>query len=92
MQSLPFDGASAAAHARTANLSGWLWLSEIRRWHTDGRSPLRAVVEMRVVRIDNGTVAWQRQFAQTLPFTGAARLDEISADAVKEILRETFGS
>ncbi|MGZ8443196.1 MAG: metal ABC transporter permease [Candidatus Binatia bacterium] len=92
MQSLPFDGASAAAHARTANLSGWLWLSEIRRWHTDGRSPLRAVVEMRVVRIDNGTVAWQRQFAQTLPFPGAARLDEISADAVKEILRETFGS
>jgi ABC-type Mn2+/Zn2+ transport system permease subunit len=92
LQSLPFDGASAAANARTANLSGWLWLSEIRRWHTDGRSPLRAVVEMRVVRIDNGTVTWQRQFAQTLPFAGAARLDEISADAVKAILRETFGS
>lgn len=92
LQSLPFDGASAAANARTANLSGWLWLSEISRWHTDGRSPLRAVVEMRLVRIDNGTVSWQRQFVQTLPLAGAARLDEISADAVKEILRATFGS
>jgi len=92
LQSLPFDGVSAAADARTANLSGWLWLSEIRRWYTDGHSPLRAVVDMRLVRIDNGQVPWQRQVAKTVPITGAARLDEISNDAVKEILREVFGS
>ena len=91
LQSFPFDGVSAAANARAANLSGWLWLSEIRRWHSDGRSPLRTVVEMRLVRIDNGAVEWQRQFARTIPLTGAARLDEVSADAVKEILREAFG-
>jgi len=92
MQSLPFDGGSAAANARTANLSGWLWLSEIRRWHTDGRSPLRTVVEMRLVRIENGAVPWQRQIVKTVPLVGAMRLDETSADAVKEILREVFGS
>ena len=92
LQSLPFDGVSAAANARTANLSGWLWLSEIRRWQTDGRSPLRTVVEMRLVRIDNGAVPWQRQIAKTVPLVGAARLDEISADAVRAILREVFGS
>ena len=92
LQSLPFDGVSAAANARTANLSGWLWLSEIRRWQTDGRSPLRTVVEMRLVRIDNGAVPWQRQIAKTVPLVGAVRLDEISADAVRAILRDVFGS
>jgi ABC-type Mn2+/Zn2+ transport system permease subunit len=92
LQSLPFDAVSAAANARTANLSGWLWLWEIRRWHTDGRSPLRTVVEMQLVRIDTGAVSWQRQVVKTVPLTGAARLDEVSADAVREILRQVFSS
>lgn len=92
LQSLPFDGVSAAAVARTANLTGWLWLSEIRRWYTDGRSPLRALVEMRLVRIDDGAVAWQRQIVKTVPFAGAPRLDEISADLVRDIMREVFGA
>jgi ABC-type Mn2+/Zn2+ transport system permease subunit len=91
LQSFPFDGVSAAANARTAKLAGWLWLSEIRRWQTDGGSPLRAVVEMKLVRIDDGAVPWQRQIAKTVPLVGAARLDEISADAVKAILRDVFG-
>ena len=68
-----------------------MWLSEIRRWQTDGGSPLRAVVEMKLVRIDNGAVPWQRQIAKTVPLVGAARLDEISADAVKAILRDVLG-
>ena len=92
LQFLPFDDVGAAANARNANLTGWLWLSEIRRWHTDGRSPLRASVEMKLVRIDDGAVNWQRQFLKTVPVVGAARLDELSADAVKEVLREAFGS
>ena len=92
LQSFPFDGVSAAATARTANLSGWLWLSEIRRWHTDGHSPLRTTVEMRLVRIDNGAMSWQRQVVKTVPLVGAARLDDISADAARAIVREIFGS
>ncbi len=92
LQSLPFDAVSAAANARMANLTGWLWLAEIRRWHSDGRSPLRAVVEMKLLRIDNGAVHWQQQFVKTVALTGAARPDEISADAVKAIMREIFGA
>jgi zinc transport system permease protein len=92
LQSFPLDGVSAAANARTANLVGWLWLSEIRRWQTDGGSPLRTVVELKLVRIDNGAVPWQRQITKTVPLVGAVRLDELSADAVRAILREVFGS
>jgi hypothetical protein len=90
LQSLPFDAGSAANHARAAGFSGWLLLTEIRRWHTDGRSPLRSWIEMRLVEIDSGVVNWQRQVQKTTPFAGAARLDEVSADAVKEILRDVF--
>jgi hypothetical protein len=91
-QSFPFDGVSAAANARTANLSGWLLLSEIRRWQTDGRAPLRAVVDFRVVRIDDGAAIWERQVQKTVPVVASGRLDEASSDAIKEILREVFGS
>ena len=47
---------------------------------------------MQLVRIENGAVSWQRQIVKTVPLSGAARLDEISADAVREILREVFGT
>ncbi len=90
LQSFPFEAASAATNARAANLSGWLLLSDIRRWNTDGRAPLRTWVDMRLVRIDNGTINWEKQFQRIVPLVGAARLDEASADAVKEILRDLF--
>jgi ABC-type Mn2+/Zn2+ transport system permease subunit len=90
LQSFPFEAASAANNARAANLSGWLLLSDIRRWNTDGRAPLRTWVDVRLVRIDNGTINWERQFQKIVPLVGSARLDEASADAVKEILREMF--
>lgn len=90
LQSLPFEAGSAANHARAAGFSGWLLLTEIRRWHTDGRSPLRSWVEMRLVQIESGVVNWQREIQKTTPFAGAARLDEVSADAIKEILRDVF--
>jgi len=92
LQSFPFEAGSAATNARAANLSGWLLLSDIRRWNTDGRAPLSTRVEMRLVRIDNGAISWDKQFQKVVPIVGAARLDEASADAVKEILREMFGS
>jgi zinc transport system permease protein len=92
LQSLPFDGVDAATNARAANLSGWLWLSQIHRWQSDGRSPLRVVVEMRLVRIDTGAVNWHRQIVKTIPLVGAARFDEVSADAVKAIMRDLFGA
>lgn len=90
LQSFPFEAASAATNARAASLSGWLLLSDVRRWNTDGRAPLRTWVDVRLVRIDNGTIDWQRQFQKVVPMVGAARLDEASADAVREIVREMF--
>jgi hypothetical protein len=90
LRSLPADAQDAAAAAREGQLSGWLLLSDIRRWHTDGRSPLRAWVVMRLVRIDSGEVRWESEVQKISPLVGSGRLDEASNDAVKAILREVF--
>jgi ABC-type Mn2+/Zn2+ transport system permease subunit len=92
LRSVPADAQSAAAAAREGQLSGWLLISDIRRWHTDGRSPLRAWVEMRLVQIDSGAIRWQSQVQKIIPLAGSGRLDEASNDAVKAILRELFRS
>lgn len=91
LQSLPFHGPSAAANARGTGLEGWLLLCEIRRWQADGRSSLRTLVEFKLVRIDNGAAAWERQVSKTIPIAGSGRLDEVTTDAVRGILREVFG-
>ena len=85
----PFDAAYAATGARQANISGYLLLSDIRRWDSDPHGPLRSWVEFRLVRIDDGTVAWGRRIQKVTSSTGA-RLDQLSFDAVKEIVREVF--
>ena len=92
LRALGADAAEAAAMARMAELSGWLLLCDIRRWHTDGRSPLRTSVDMRLVRIGSGAVEWHGQVQKIVPLVGAGRLDEASSDAVKVILRELFAS
>jgi hypothetical protein len=86
----PFDAANAATGARQANISGYLLLSDIRRWDSDPHGPLRSWVEFRL-RIDDGTVAWERRIQKVTSSTGA-RLDQLSFDAVKEIVREVFGT
>lgn len=92
LRAFPFDAAGAASNARSAGLSGRLLLAEIRRWNADARGLLRASVAFRVLRIDSGAVEWETEVRKIIPLVGAGRLDESSADAVKEILRDVFGS
>ena len=92
LQSFPFNADGAATNARTAGLSGRLLIAEIRRWNADAHGLLRGTVAFRVVRIDNGAIEWASEVQKIIPLVGAARLDEASSDAVREILREIFGS
>jgi hypothetical protein len=87
----PFDAAGAAGAARKANLSGFLLLTDIRRWDSDPHAPLRSRVEFRLVRIDDGTIAWQHRVQKITSSTGGP-IDQLSAEAVKEIVRQSFDS
>jgi ABC-type Mn2+/Zn2+ transport system permease subunit len=89
--SFPFSAENAAQGARAAKLSGYLLLSQIRRWDGDSHGLLRTWVEFKLVRINDGAAILERRVQKVVPSTGA-RLDQASADAAKEIARELFGS
>jgi ABC-type Mn2+/Zn2+ transport system permease subunit len=83
---------SAAQTAREAKLSGLLLLADIRRWDADGRQLLATSVDFKLLRIGDGGVIWERNVRRVIATAGAGHLGQASADAVKEIVRELFGS
>lgn len=91
MGSFPPHPASAAQTAREGKLSGLLLVTDIQRWNTDGRQLLSTRVDFKLLRISDGGVAWEHTAQRVISTTGA-NLSQASADAVKEIMREVFGS
>jgi ABC-type Mn2+/Zn2+ transport system permease subunit len=87
----PFSADGAAQAARTAKLSGYVLLAEIRRWDGETHGLLRTSVEFKLVTIEASATIWERR-AQKIISSVGARLDQASADAAKEIARELFGS
>lgn len=84
--------ASAAQTAREGKLSGLLLITNIQRWHADGRQLVSTRVEFKLLRISDGAVLWEKTVQRVIPTTGAGHLGEASSDAVKAIVREIFGS
>lgn len=83
---------SSAAHtAREGKLSGLLLIADIQRWNADGRQLLSTRVDFKLVRIHDGSVVWEKTAQRVISTTGA-NLSQASADAIKEIMREIFGS
>jgi hypothetical protein len=83
---------SAAQTAREGGLSGLLLLSDIQRWNADGRQLLATRVDFKLLRISDGQILWEKNVRRVISTTGAGHLGQASADAVKEIMRELFGS
>jgi ABC-type Mn2+/Zn2+ transport system permease subunit len=83
---------SAAQTAREAGLSGLLLLSDIQRWNADGRQLLVTRVDFKLLRISDGRILWEKIVSRVISTTGAGHLGQASSDAVREIMRELFGS
>jgi ABC-type Mn2+/Zn2+ transport system permease subunit len=83
------DPASAAQTARAAKMSGQLLVSDIQRWNADGGQLLRTRVDFKLLRITDGTVLWKKTVQRVISMSGAT-LNQASADAVGEIMREVF--
>ena len=83
---------NAAQTAREGKLAGLLLLSDIQRWNADGRQLLSTRVDFKLLRISDGEVVWERNVRRAIFTAGAGHLGQASADAVKEIMRELFGS
>ena len=90
LTALPLGSDAAARIARDANLEGVLLLSEIRRW--DGEAPglTRVSVELKVVRIADGAVAWERRVQKVVAAGRSGNPAEVHQDAIREIAKELF--
>jgi ABC-type Mn2+/Zn2+ transport system permease subunit len=92
LQSFSPQPRSAAQIARAANLTGVIWLTDIQRWDAGGGQLLNARVDFKLLRISDGTVVWERNVRRVVSTTGAGHVGQASGDAIREIMRDIFGS
>ncbi|HEY6363342.1 MAG TPA: metal ABC transporter permease [Candidatus Binatia bacterium] len=83
--------AGATQTAREGESSGFLLVTDVQRWNVEGRQLLSTRVAFKLLRIGGGSVVWEHTVQRVISTTGAD-LSQASADAVKEIIREVFGS
>jgi len=81
---------SAVRLAREGRLSGALFVSEIWRWEGETQKFVRALVDFKLIQVDDGTVLWERRVQRAIPTPSATNLGQASADAVRTIVRELF--
>jgi ABC-type Mn2+/Zn2+ transport system permease subunit len=81
---------SALRLAREGRLSGALFVSEIWRWEGETQKFVRALVDFKLIQVDDGTVLWERRVQRAIPTPSATNLGQASADAVRTIVRELF--
>jgi hypothetical protein len=86
----PADRAGATQMAREGKLSGLVFVSEIWRWEGESQKFVRALVDFKLVRIDDGAIVWERRVQRAIPTPSATNLDQAFTDAVNEIMRELF--
>jgi len=84
------DRDNALRVARDGKLSGALFVSEIFRWEGETQKFVRALVDFKLIRIDDGAVLWARRIQRAVPTPSATNLGQASTDAVKEIVSDLF--
>jgi ABC-type Mn2+/Zn2+ transport system permease subunit len=84
------DSGVAVRLARDGKLSGAVFVSEIWRWEGETQKYVRALVDFKLIRIDDGAVLWQRRVQGAIPTPSATNLGQASTDAVQAILRYLF--
>jgi len=84
------DATGAARVAREGKLSGVVFVSEIWRWEGETQKFVRALVDFKLVRIEDGTVVWERRVQRAVPTPSATNLGQASTDAAKAIVHDLF--
>jgi ABC-type Mn2+/Zn2+ transport system permease subunit len=88
---LPGDGNGAVRVARDGKISGLIFVSEIWRWEADPQKFARVVVDFKIIRIDDGTVLWQRRIQRAVPTPSATNVIQAYTDSIKAVVHELFG-
>jgi ABC-type Mn2+/Zn2+ transport system permease subunit len=87
---LPTDSNGAVRVAREGKLSGLIFVSEIWRWEGEPQKFVRAVVDFKLLRIDDGTILWARRVQRAVPTPAAPYLGQAYIDAIKIVVHDLF--
>jgi ABC-type Mn2+/Zn2+ transport system permease subunit len=87
---LPADNGNAVRLGREGKLSGLVFVSEIWRWEGESQKFVRVLADFKLIRLDDGTVVWQRRIQGAVPTPSAPNLGQASTDAVNKIVRDLF--
>ena len=85
------DSDTAVRWAQEKKLSGAIFVSEIWRWEAEPQKFVRAMVDFKLIRIENGTTVWQRRVRGAVPTPSAIYLGQAYSDATKRIVGDLFG-
>lgn len=85
----PPTATPAVEAARAAGLKGFLLVSAIERWEP-GEKLVRALVDFKLLRADDGALVWQARVRRALPTPGATHLAEAYRDGVAALVRDLF--
>ena len=86
----PADMNGAIRMARDGKLSGLIFVSEIWRWEGESQKFVRVLLDFKLIRIDDGTVLWERRIQRAVPTPSATNLGQASTDAATAIAHDFF--
>jgi ABC-type Mn2+/Zn2+ transport system permease subunit len=86
------DTGAALRLAREGKLAGLLFVSDIRRWEPESQKFVRALIDFKLIRIDDGAVLWERRVQRAVPTPSATNVGQASTDAIREIVHELFAA
>ena len=86
----PADMNGAVRMAREGKLSGLVFVSEIWRWEGESQKFVRVLVDFKLIRIDDGTVLWERRIQRAVPTPAAINSGQASTDAATAIVHDLF--
>jgi ABC-type Mn2+/Zn2+ transport system permease subunit len=75
--------------ARAARLSGFVLVGVIERWEP-GEKLVRALVDFKLLRLQDGAPVWQARVRRALPTPGATHTAQAYRDAVAPLARDLF--
>ena len=85
----PPTAQAATRIAREGKLSGMVFVAEIWRWEGETQKFVRALVDFKLMRIDDGAVVWERRVQGAIPTPSATNVGQASTDAIKAIVQRT---
>ena len=87
----PADARIAVQLGREGKLAGLILVSEILRWEGYAQQFVRVAVDFKLVRLDDGSVVWNRRVQRAVSTPSATNQAQAYTDAIKAVVHDILG-